>query len=191
MQLLYKIETVFGKRYATFRVPTALSGDVYMGVSRSNYMNDERSVVVVDAQKFLALWRANPYDAQGDVQHGNPNTWKNDRKFESAEDGFSHGSDNPVPLANIACDVTESERREYEPFLLIFKRLKRVIPKDLPYIAFTNGITRSIWLLTYGAAAFPVEIRTEQAERLQQLAGVPGGQPMTVAELVPEFEAVG
>lgn len=188
MQLLHKIERVYGTRYATFRVPTALSGDVFMSVSRSNFLNEDRSVVVVDAQKFLTLWRANPYEVQGDVQHGNADKWKTDRKYKDAEDGFSHGSDNPVPLAEIACDVNVVEHKLYSRSLFIFKKLDRVEKSDLNFIAFTNGITRTLWLLANGAAAFPVEVRTKQAERLQKLAGLPGGRSMTVADLIPEHE---
>jgi hypothetical protein len=58
-------------------------------------------VVIVDAKKFLALWRAGPEGLQRDIANGNPETWRHDRRFIDATDGFSYGFKNPVPLAQV------------------------------------------------------------------------------------------
>ena len=42
---------------AIYAVPTSKAGTVFMRVTASNYRNDQRAVVVVDAQKFLAAWQ--------------------------------------------------------------------------------------------------------------------------------------
>lgn len=56
--------------------------------------------------------------------------------------------------------------------------------RRVPYISFTNGITRTIWLLTYGAKCIPVMCDTQNAELLQMMAGLPDGKPQTIKELL-------
>jgi len=51
-------------------------------------------------------------------------------------------------------------------------------------VAFTNGMTRTIWLLTYGATRFPMMCDTDEAELLQLLAGFPDGKPQTIKMLL-------
>lgn len=78
---------------------------VYMAAHRTNYLNEERAIVIVDREKFLDLWKAT--DHEGPHPFGNPESWRKDYKFHDAEDGFSHGSKNPVPLSNSMCDNYE------------------------------------------------------------------------------------
>lgn len=52
-------------------------------------------------------------------------------------------------------------------------------------LSFTNDVTRTIWLLTNEAKAFPVECDLQGANLLQALAGLDGGRYKTVEELIP------
>ena len=52
-----------------------------------NYRNDQRAVVVVDAQKFLAALQRNPRYREP-LAFADEHGWRNDYKFEHAERGF-------------------------------------------------------------------------------------------------------
>lgn len=54
---------------------------------------------------------------------------------------------------------------------------------DHPALSFTDGITRTIWLLIHCVKAIPVRCPMADAARLQALAGVDGGQPVAVGTL--------
>lgn len=54
---------------------------------------------------------------------------------------------------------------------------------DHPALSSTDGVTRTIWLLTPGVQAMPVKCPMADAARLQALAGVDGGQPLAVGIL--------
>jgi hypothetical protein len=185
MLLLHEITEIHHSPGAVFRVPTETHGDVYMCVTRSNYQNGDRAVVEVDAARFLDLWRK-PHSSHLDVAIGNPSTWPSDRKFEDANDGFSRGETNPVPLAELDCRMALDESPVFERRLLLFKKQVGVNRVETECIGITNGVTRLIWLLTAGAKSFPVECRTKNAALLQRLAGRPDNDFVTVDALVPE-----
>ena len=60
-------------------------------------------------------------------------------------------------------------------------KLKRTEVRIQATLAFTNGITHTIWLLTAGAKAFPVECDLKSAALLQALAGFDGDHYKTFA----------
>jgi hypothetical protein len=62
-----------------------------MSVAQTPYENEHRGVVIVDARKFLNLWRADPYKPHQQIATANPHTWRQDRKFTAAAEGFSYG----------------------------------------------------------------------------------------------------
>ncbi|WP_321929131.1 plasmid fertility inhibition factor family protein [Paraburkholderia guartelaensis] len=150
-----------GQCAALFRVRTSVA-DVYMSVSRSNYGNEERAVVEVDCVRFLRLWRHDPRSEHAGLANGNPQTWRADPRFELAAEGFSFGEEDPVPLAEVSCPASAA----------------------VPYVAFTDGVIRTLWLAAYAAKAFPVECSVNDAEALQRLAGTAGSRWFSVAELV-------
>jgi hypothetical protein len=170
---------------AIFRIPTSKHGDVYMRAERPNYNAEKHAVVEVDAERFLALWRQ-PHSSHEDVARGTPATWPSDRKYEDAAGGFAHGAENPVPLAEVSCGYDTSETIEVRRRFLLFKQEVVIAPSGLPWLGFTNGVTRTIWLLTQGAAVFPVDCSVDEASELQKLAGVPGGRPVLLSDLIPE-----
>lgn len=81
-----------------------------------------------------------------------------DYKLKYAIEGFACGLENPVPLAEVGVDGAGG-------------------------VGFTNGITRTLWLLVHRAAAFPVECRTACSSSLNILAGATVCRPRTVQEL--------
>lgn len=108
-------------------------------------------------KKFLALWRSEPDSIHSDVSMGSAETWVNDRKYDDAVQGFSHGFKNSVPVADIVCQEYLEKNYIYERKYFVFKKLIRVEETMINYVAFTNGITRTIWLLVQGAKYFPVK----------------------------------
>lgn len=182
MQTYYKTAKIYGTRRALFRVPTRDRGNVFMSVAQGLEEPGKRAVVEVDALKFLKLWR----DDRSYFSHLaklEPSGWKQDDKFHWAEDGFSDGECNPVPLAELKCSL-------HPPTTLGSTRLSAILnrfalrqqPSELS-VNFDNGITRTIWLLAYGAPVFPIECEYQYAELLCQYAGTEHRQIKTVTEL--------
>ena len=88
-------------RKAIFELKRDNNQPAYMSVACTNHMNDERYVVVVDSNKFLQLWKNEPNPSHKHLNFGNKETWEADYKYHYAEQGFSYGKINPVPLAEI------------------------------------------------------------------------------------------
>lgn len=158
---------LFGiSRCAIFGVETDRRGTVFMRVDDSNYNSDSRWVVFVDAARFLAAWCLTPGE-RGELGRQGLSGWLQDYKFAEAEDGFSKGRTNPVPLALPGI---------------------RPLSEGGPLcVDFTNGITRTMWLLAAGAKAFPVECRSNTVDELHSLAGIPEMPPMTVQNLLSDL----
>jgi hypothetical protein len=190
MKTFIGIKPVHHFKAAVFEVPTSL-GNVYMSVSRTNYLNEERAVVEVDGHRFFELWKSEPNSIHAGQAHGSDETWRNDRKFEDAAKGFSFGEVNPVPLAEVNCNVYTKAVPIRRRSWLLFQKTAAWNQVHTPYIAFTNGVTRTIWLAAHKAERFPVECDIKQAPRLHQLAGAPGSRWLTVAELLPAEAARG
>lgn len=182
MQTFIGIRQIHHFQGAVFQIPT-LRGDVFMYEECSNCMNRERAVVEVDAEKFLRLWRQ-PFSSHMEIAEGDPTTWPNDRKFHWPDMHFAEGIKNPVPLASVSCGIVTTETPVWRRKFVFFKELERVDVADSPALSFTDGITRTIWLLTFGAKHFPVKCSAQDAPLLQELAGVPGGRYQIIDELI-------
>ncbi|AME28224.1 plasmid fertility inhibition factor family protein [Burkholderia sp. PAMC 26561] len=185
MKTFEGIKTYGYRREAVFKVATT-AGDAYMSVSRSNYMNDERAVVEVDRLRFFELWKAEPYSIHRAQAHGDEQSWRSDYKFHHAVKGFSHGDPNPVPLACISCLMAREPVPEMKSFFFFFRRKVGERVAEFPYVAFTNGVTRTIWLAANQAECFPVECDARQAPLLHSLAGTAGSSWTTVQLMIPE-----
>ena len=147
---------------ATWLVPIPADRPRYMQAT-AGAIQDEIFVVMVDGEAFYHAWlRCSPSirkrrGADCILRADMPA----DYKYKWAADGFSHGLENPVPLATCGA----------------FQEGKGV------GIGFTNGVTRTFWLLAHRAPAFPVEVYgRESAELLNQVAGIEAA-PMSFAEL--------
>ncbi|MEI8620031.1 hypothetical protein P4S66_03705 [Pseudoalteromonas sp. B129b] len=168
----------------TFEIPISNDRKVYMSVEKSNYCNDERCVVLVESNKLLELWRNEPYSIHREQSMGNPTTWSHDRKYGQAKRGFSFGIENPVPLADVTCGEATKNHPIYKRKFLLFKTLIGIEKEQIEYVAFTNGITRTIWLLANQAPFFPVECEAKNgSERLASAGGLATKSHYTVEEL--------
>lgn len=168
---------------AVYRVETEIHRPVFMRVDRSNYMNRERAVLIVDAGRFLKAWKADSGPARASrllrlaysmrrwfggagraewLPHLSKSAWISDYKFRDAQDGFSRCSESPVPLARVGLSFPPGA------------------------VGFSNGISRTLWLLVHEATAFPVECATNEADELQHLVGVDWASWQTVDELTRE-----
>lgn len=139
------------------------------------------AVVEVDPAWFLQLW-CRPGSSHPDVAYQSPATWPLDRKFPWPDRHFGQGCANPVPLATVSCKLRRLETPVWHRWLL-WKVLARVDVTEHPVLTFTDGVTRTIWLLTHGVTAMLVKCAMADAARLQALAGVDGGQPVAVGTL--------
>lgn len=178
METLIGIKLVHNIQAAVFKIPTS-RGDVFM----CNYKEAERAIVEVDARKFLALWRE-PFSSHPEVASGNPETWRNDSKFHWPDDHFAEGLKNPVPLAQVGIYIVTRTTPVRRRKLFFFKSLAGVETSESPSLNFTDGITRTIWLLSFGAKSFPVQCSIAEAPLLQRLAGT-GSRFQIMAELFP------
>lgn len=144
-------ENLWGDLQIVFTVPLPEMEPVFMSTKIAEYGLENFGIVIVDAQKFMRLWRADPRGRQRHLANGNPATWAIDTKYHFANDMFSEGRENPVPLANVGFSSEETA-----------------------YITINDGITRTIWLLTHGCAAFPVWCRASYARKLFVSAAADG-----------------
>lgn len=135
----------------------------FMSVS-SGAINQEAFVVHLDAQRFYYAWlKASPtiYRRRSSdciCREKMPS----DSKYKWAVDGFSHKKSNPVPLAEAGAHIDHNGRLS---------------------IGFTNGVTRTFWLLANRCPAFPVEVYGEESARLlHEVAGL-GSSPISLADL--------
>lgn len=191
MILTQILENIWGRRRVVFTVPLADDSHVYMEVYRSqnlpfdNAFDKQRFVVIVDTEKFLALWKAEPNPTHPEIAHGNPASWQQDSKFPQADAGFREGFCNPVPLAKVSCEY-RAERVSFQRKFFFF--IDTITHPPFHYLNIENGVTRTIWLLAHGCKTFPVECDLRSAHPLHELAGVPGTNIATVAELLPIVE---
>lgn len=151
-----------------------------MSMDITEYGKNNFGIVIVDAEKFLRLWRSEPNSIHRAEANGSPETWPDDYKYSWAVDGFSHGRENPVPLADIFFGA--AIRTSVTHKFLRFGRNER--QEQIQYVSFTNGITRTIWLLTQGCVAFPVKCGMPGARELFRVAADEGTLFHTVGELV-------
>lgn len=128
-----------------WRVPVADQTDRFMS-ARSSCLNREKFVVQVDTELFYQMWLAGS-SAWGKresvdcvLRAGMPA----DHKYEHSADGFSHGLKNPVPLAEAGAWRHNGKAR----------------------IGFSNGITRTFWLIVNRAPAFPIEVHSLESAEL-------------------------
>jgi hypothetical protein len=164
---------------AIFSVSLADREPVFMSVAETPYENEHRGVVTVDARKFLRLWRAQPDGLQQEIAQGNPETWRQDRKFPAAAEGFSYGFTNPVPLPEV--EYAEVKQTSVSHTFLWFGRKEHI--RHVRCVSFINGITRTIWLLSHGCRAFPVECWMPAARKLHRAASVAGTRVFTVRDV--------
>jgi len=181
MKTFHKFEIIDGRRKrAVFEIPTS-RGYQYLCVYNDI---DSYSVVEIEAELLLNLWRENINNVQRDIAHGSPKSWVNDRKFKDAEIGFLEGEKNPVPLPRISCGILNEYEDAWERHFVFFHKYLGKHIRRVPFVSI-DDVTRSIWLMTYGAQRFPVLCSSDydHVKLLHLLAGDPDVPPQTVKDI--------
>ena len=137
------------------------SNKVLMRVIEPDAHADSIKVVIVNAEKFHAAWRrgVTKNNVHFEVANGNAQSWKMDRKYKLAEAGFLEQSINPdnqpVKLALVGCILAEPKKT----FTHRIKCMIGIKPKkeENYQVGFSDGITRTIWLIANGYEEFPVK----------------------------------
>ncbi|WP_367899679.1 hypothetical protein [Xanthomonas oryzae] len=151
---------------AVWRVPVAGEADRFMSANFGGTDHD-KFVVQVDTELFYRTWLGctSAWGKRDSADCVLRSEMRADYKYQYAVGGFSHGRDNPVPLAEVDAWREGGKVR----------------------VGFTNGITRTFWLIANRAPAFPVEVRgRDAAELLHHTAGF-GPAPVCYRR-PPEFE---
>jgi hypothetical protein len=162
--------------------PTLVKVDLFRAVWKVSLPNDEPRflsvtpgainheffVVHLDAENFYYTWlkasKAVPKSRASNCICRSQ--MPSDYKYKRAVAGFSHGVNNPVPLADVGAHCE---------------------PNGDLYIGFVNGVTRTYWLLANYCPAFPVRVHgKESANLLHQIAGV-GSGPQSLAQIFNKF----
>jgi hypothetical protein len=109
----------------------------------SHEPSDYDEVVIVDAKKFYQLCLNGPHADDISIDHNRREDLK--KKYDYADQCLrtSYRNKNPVPFA----DVTHHK--------CLAPDGKVHTPKN--HIRFTDGITRTKWLIDHGCKAFPVK----------------------------------
>jgi len=151
---------------ATWRIEVPGQNDRFMSL-RSG-AGDDFYVVHVDTERFYRTW-LNCSPALRGIRCCDcvlRENMPNDYKYHWAVDGFSHGIDIPVPLAYAGAWMDE----------------------DLARIGFTNGITRTFWLIANRAPTFPIEVHGKRsADLLHSLVGV-GSGPVQASSILKDCQ---
>lgn len=104
---------------------------------RYSYSCEENyQLVFIEVGTFKKYWGRNRYDEYSKYAKASEHELRQDYKFKYAEEGFSRGDKDPVPVAQIA-------------FLS---------NTTLPYIGINDGITRTIWLIANGYKIIPFKV---------------------------------
>ena len=182
-----KVQRGVASTSVVFEVPV-INGPVYMRAVVPHGMQDKRALVFVNAEKFRKLWANEPYSIHQEQALGSPATWPYDRKFGQAQKGFSQGADNAVPLAYVHARAELKNVPIVKKYFGLFTRTVGFEKRALPYVCFTDGVTRTIWLLNYGAPVFPVMVDQTEAKALYQFCGE-GGGPVPFTHLLTQQAA--
>jgi len=181
MKTFHKFEKIDGCRErAVFKIPTS-RGEQYLCVYNAI---DSYSVVEIETELLLNLWRENINAVQRDIAHGSPKSWVNDRKFKEAEAGFLKGEKNPVPLPCTSCGILNKYEDTWERRFVFFRKYLGKHIKRVPFVSI-DDVTRSIWLMAHGAQRFPVLCSSDydHVKLLHLLAGEPDVPPQTVKDI--------
>lgn len=154
-------EIVLGQRELIWRISVPKHKDVFMTARDAS---DSDFIVYVHGLAFYRAWLAceiTDYQACP-VKQDMPK----DSKFHWSSSHFAIGIENPVPLAEVGVNVIS---RQFT-------------------VCFTDGITRTLWLLSNEVEVFPVLVGDEEsAVMLAEKVGI--SKPVRVIELKKRLAA--
>ena len=110
------------------------------------YPKIEGQLVFIGVDTFKKYWERNTQDEWSKYANAREHELREDYKFREAEEGFSRGYNDPVPVAEISI-------------------LEHTVK---PCIGFINGFTRTIWLIANGYKIIPCEVRNITSEFLSE-----------------------
>lgn len=153
------------ERCCLFEIVLATGRTVWMSQPLAKHA--DYWVVLVEKQPFLQAW-ARAYKHRH-LAVGDETIWRQDRKFSDAQDGFSHGREKLVPLA------------ECGGYYLVEKGLPAL------RLSIGNGMTRTIWLLANGVERFPIKVSTAKtAQLIHRGTGDKSTSPLSIETLYNE-----
>lgn len=159
--------TISNRERVVWRIPRPKGDYVFMRADRypNEDVNTDRWLVYVSAQQFYFWWR---WSAEANPSKLNlPESNKNRPPiFSKIEDDYKYslqyhwkeGVENPTVLPKVHWDSENG-------------------------IDFTDGMTRTMWLVRNGIAAFPVETTEAEASGLHALAGYVELKPRRLMDL--------
>jgi hypothetical protein len=148
------VKRIYDNNSFVFRIYIKNNNCVYMRVDESPFYNNERYVIIVSAIDFYKKWMKMENKK---IDRDICIAVTDDEKYKDAGNGFSRGIDDPVPLAIVGYDKC---------------------------IGFTNGITRTKWLLNNGAMCFPVECSKTSAVNFYNTLSYENREALSVEELM-------
>ncbi len=92
-----------------------------------------------------------------------------------------------MPLAKPHVNTYTGKIPIYSRWHGLFTRLEGYEGNSVEYISFTNGVTRTLWLLENGVKVFPIECRIGEARDMQRAVGVADEDYITVEQLLPIY----
>ena len=135
------------------------------------FKNNTGGIAFVDSIKFLELWRNSKIDVDKEISNKTEDGWRDDYKYSWAEEGFKQGLGNPVPLARVCCYSDEYYVPIKARCIPFFK--KKYVKETKYACSFSDGITRTIWLLSNGVKSFPVHLNSsDETKILAKFAGI-------------------
>lgn len=157
---------------ALWRISLKNSDDKFMTFTRTNHISDDDYIVYLDTELFyltclnLALSSKKLHYTLEYVCKIRKDLPK-DYKYSEAEGAFAHDIKHPVSLADMTAGLDFRDNNLF--------------------IAFTNGITRTIWLINNYAFSFPIYTRgLESANYLNDIAGLTNN-PLQIERLFDDF----
>ncbi|HIF9170109.1 TPA: plasmid fertility inhibition factor family protein [Photobacterium damselae] len=141
----------WGSQYIVFTLSLPDGREVYMREAL-NHHEDSGFIVFVDSARFESVWFkcAGEYSPHLHLARGTKQHRMDDDKFGNADDAFLLSKDSPVKLAFLSVNSYQ-----------------------IPNISFTDGVTRTVWLLAHGASCFPIYVyREKDAQHVHQFVGL-------------------
>ncbi len=155
--------SVYNERCYVYEIKLPNKNSVYMKIVSASD-NNNTYPVIINSEKFLKYWKNVPNGFHEDfaLSHGNKKSWQSDYKYHDAEDGFTGGISNPVPIPKI-------------------QYLDNITPNCIT----VSNCTRTIWLLANDADSFPVECEGyDNAKNVYDFIGEKEFELKTLAELL-------
>ncbi|MHB1680938.1 MAG: plasmid fertility inhibition factor family protein [bacterium] len=147
-----------------YKIKLQNKNSVYMKIVLTNYSNNETYPIIVNYRRFIEYWKNAPESCQVyyELSRGNQKSWLSDYKYHYAEKGFMCGISNPVPIPKI-------------------QYINNITPN---YIT-VSDCTRTIWLLSNGAASFPVKCEAyNNAKNVYDFIGEKEFELKSIADLM-------